>query len=195
MNFRKLGIKAVAGGTAVVTALCLGESGIEGFFKIVDFVFIKTGMEPLHPYMSNPNAKWFKGYKIYDPITETTKKVSKKEYYRILSEIPDTKVLVKQFGKYVVFTVVAGVVAKVVYDKLTEPAHETVDPRIFYDFGDDDDDDNDDDDDDYEDDDEDDEEGEGEGIFDEEDEEPKKKPQKGPKQRKTPRTPKSFKKR
>lgn len=122
MNTRQknITVKVLAGTAAVVTGAALGMSGVEAALHAVDFGFIKAGKEPVKCFMLKPDAKIFKGYRIYDPVTGVTRKVSKKKFFEVMSQIPETKRYVKIAAGAIVGILTLAGITKVLYSEYTK---------------------------------------------------------------------------
>ena len=122
MNTRNKNIvvKVLAAIAAAATGLALGMSATEAVAHIVDIGFIKAGKEPVKCIMKNPNAKIFKGYQIFDPVTGVTKKVSKKKFYEVMSSIPNTKMYVKTTAGVIIGVLTIAGITKVLYSEYTK---------------------------------------------------------------------------
>ena len=117
---KNLAVKVVAGGAAVITGVALGVSAVDAALFLVDLGFIKTGKEPVKCFMLNPDAKIFKGYRIFDPVTGVTKRVSKKKFFEVMSQIPETKRYVKIAAGVVVGILTVAGITKVLYSEYTK---------------------------------------------------------------------------
>jgi hypothetical protein len=122
MNTHKKNIvvKVLAAIAAAATGIALGMSGLEAAMHIVDIGFLKAGKEPVKCFMKNPDAKFFKGYRIFDPVTGITKKVSKKKFYEVMSSIPSTKMYVKTTAGVVIGILTVAGITKVLYSEYTK---------------------------------------------------------------------------
>ena len=114
----------------IITAPLVALAATNAWEKVVDFLFIKMGWEPLKAFVKNPKAL-IKKYFVFDPISGKTRKITKKVYLNLIENTPKTKKYVKTIGGATIFVIVASSIGVSVYDSIAN-RNNKIDPNKIF---------------------------------------------------------------